>query len=192
MSPILTAEGIVIRAGPRPLIGIVQRRKDKAWVLPKRKLKRRESALAAARREVAEETGHTAFVHEFLGAISYQAGGRSKLVQFWCMQARAEAGRKPARDIKAVAWLPLEAAIEQLSLPLEQVFLRSMGPRALKRLRAAGRPTRPARPVRRHRPVRARPAPSVVEEPASLPANINPPPARRGFLHFILNAFGGR
>ena len=41
-----------MRGAAEPLIAIVRLRKDKAWVLPKGKLKHREDARAAAEREV--------------------------------------------------------------------------------------------------------------------------------------------
>src|SRR5436190_2831530 len=104
-APVLAAGGIVMRGGPKPLIAIVQRRKDNDWVLPKGKLKPKENAIAAARREAIEETGHNVFVREFLGAISYQAGGKPKVVQFWRMQAADAPRQEPMRDIRAVAWL---------------------------------------------------------------------------------------
>ena len=138
--PVLAAGGIVMRGGPRPLIAVVQHRKDKKWVLPKGKLKRRENARAAARREAVEETGHGVSVHEFLGAISYPVSGKPKIVQFWRMQAAEEPTRELMEDIKAVEWLPLEAAIEQLTHPLEQLFLRNVGRRALKLMRRPARP----------------------------------------------------
>src|SRR5947209_1776306 len=81
--------------------------------------------------DVDEETGFTVEIREYLGAISYKAGRKPKLVEFWRMQAVSNMGRKPARDIKAVQWLPLDAAIARLELPLEQLFLRNVGPRAL-------------------------------------------------------------
>jgi 8-oxo-dGTP diphosphatase len=130
-TPILAAGGIVIRGGSEPLFAIVQRRKDSSWVLPKGKLKRKESVLAAAQREVLEETGHAVFVHEFLGAISYFAGGKPKVVQFWRMEAADEASTKVMGEIKAVRWLPLRSAIKRLSRPLERAFLRSVGDHAL-------------------------------------------------------------
>src|SRR5262247_2280618 len=130
-TPIMGAGGIVVRGGPRPLIALVQRSKDDAWVLPKGKLKRKEAPIAAAEREVVEETGYQVEIHDYLGAISYKVGRKLKLVEFWRMQALGKTGRKPTDDIKAVQWLPLDAAIEQLELPLEQLFLRNVGPRAL-------------------------------------------------------------
>ena len=105
---VLAAGGIVVRHASEPLIAIVQLRKDKAWVLPKGKLRRDEELVAAARREVMEETGHDVSVHEFLGSMSHDTAGRLKVVQFWHMRAVGEAVRKPMDDVKAVKWLPLK------------------------------------------------------------------------------------
>ena len=124
--------GIVVR-GARPLIAVVQRSKDERWVLPRGKLKRTERAVIGARREVVEETGHRVRVREFLGAITYRARGRPKVVQFWRMQAAARPSRDLMKDIAAVEWLPLTAAIRRLSYPLEKLFLRSVGRRAIAR-----------------------------------------------------------
>ena len=121
------AGGIVVRNGARPLIAIVQRAKDELWVLPRGKLKRDESPLAGARREVIEETGHRVRVREFVGAITYRARGRPKVVQFWRMQAEANPSRDLMEDIVAVEWLPLSAAIRKLSYPLERLFLSNVG-----------------------------------------------------------------
>jgi 8-oxo-dGTP diphosphatase len=173
--PIMGAGGIVVRDGPRPLIALVQRRKDDAWVLPKGKLKRKEEPITAAEREVVEETGFEVAIHEYLGAISYKVGRKPKLVEFWRMQAVSKIGRKPARDIKAVQWLPLDAAIARLELPLEQLFLRNVGPRALAAV------TEPAPSVA---PPSA--APTVVPDK---PAVAAAPEARRSFLQLILDAF---
>lgn len=121
------AGGIVVRNGARPRIAVVQRAKDELWVLPRGKLKRKENPLAGARREVVEETGHRVRVREFLGAITYRARGRPKVVQFWRMQAEFNPSRDVMKDIIAVEWLPLAAAIRRLSYPLEKLFLRNVG-----------------------------------------------------------------
>jgi 8-oxo-dGTP diphosphatase len=133
------AGGIVVRGGARPLVAVVQRSKDERWVLPRGKLKRDENPLAGARREVVEETGHRVQVHEFLGAISYTVRGQPKLVQFWRMQAAAQPNRDVTKDIAAVDWLPLAAAVRRLSFPLEKLFLLSVGRRALKRRKRVAR-----------------------------------------------------
>lgn len=151
------AGGIVVRNGSRPLIAVVQRAKDELWVLPRGKLKSNESALRGARREVVEETGHRVRVREFLGAITYRARGRPKVVQFWRMQAEVKASRDVMEDIMAVEWLPLAAAARRLSYPLEKLFLRSVG-RALRhrrhRLKRKGRPAPKGKP--RHRAAKSR------------------------------------
>jgi 8-oxo-dGTP diphosphatase len=132
---IQAAGGIVVRGGARVLVALVQRAKDERWVLPRGKLKRDENPAAGARREVVEETGHRVKVREFLGAITYRARGRPKVVQFWHMQAAARPSRDVMKDIVAVEWLPLAAAVRRLSYPLEKLFLHHVGRRALKRRR---------------------------------------------------------
>jgi 8-oxo-dGTP diphosphatase len=182
-APVMAAGGIVVRGGSKPLIAVVQRRKDKEWVLPKGKLKPGENALNAARREVTEETGHHVSVREFIGAISYPVGAGTKVVQFWRMQATEEPVRELMRDIKAVAWLPLPAAIEKLSNPLEQVFLGHVGRRVLKRT-AMARPM-PSRRVLRVKKRTARKAPEAPKEAAVLMA----PAGLPNFLRQILGRF---
>jgi 8-oxo-dGTP diphosphatase len=135
--PTLAAGGIVLREVSPPLVAIVRLRKNKAWVLPKGKLKSGEEPLDAARREVMEETGHDVTVHEYLGELSSEPGAKPKTVQFWRMRAGDKPARKLMRDVKAVKWLPLDRAIETLTHAHEQAFLRQVGPHAL---RAAGRP----------------------------------------------------
>ena len=136
------AGGIVVRNGARPLIAVVQRAKDELWVLPRGKLKRNESAVAGARREVVEETGHRVRVREFLGAITYRARGRPKVVQFWRMQAEVKPSRDVMKDIMAVEWLPISTAARRLNYPLEKLFLRSVRAALRRRRHARKRKTR--------------------------------------------------
>jgi 8-oxo-dGTP diphosphatase len=136
--PVYAAGGVVIRAGTRPLIAIVQRSKDDRWVLPRGKLKRGENPRAGARREATEETGHRVRLHEFLGAITYRTSGRPKVVQFWSMRASKHPSFDLMKDISAVAWLPLPAAVLKLSYPLEKLFLRHVGRRALQNRHRGG------------------------------------------------------
>ena len=141
-SHVLAAGGVVHRGRRSPLIAVVQRRKDNTWVLPKGKLKPRESLLCAARREVMEETGHRVTVREYLGAISYDTGGKSKIVQFWRMTGGDVQVRKPMDDIKAVKWLRLAEALELLQQPLERAFLMQVGARLRQAARARRAKTR--------------------------------------------------
>jgi 8-oxo-dGTP diphosphatase len=131
-NPILAAGGIVVRGNTRPTVAVVQLRKDGDWVLPKGKLNRGEDAVAAAQREVHEETGHPVTVKEFVGTLCYEVNGRSKIVQFWRMHPNGGPVRELMDDIKQVAWLPLEKAIRKLARPHERAFLASAGPAAIK------------------------------------------------------------
>jgi 8-oxo-dGTP diphosphatase len=131
-SPVLAAGGIVLRQEKTPLIAVVRLRKRDEWVLPKGKLDDGETPRAAAKREVLEETGHDVSVHEFLGTLVYPSGGRSKVVHYWRMAAGNKPVRELMQDVRAVDWLPLNAAVERLSRNYEQAFLANVGPIALK------------------------------------------------------------
>jgi 8-oxo-dGTP diphosphatase len=130
--PILAAGGIVLRNDRRPQFAIVQLRKWGAWGLPKGKLVAGEDAIAAARREVLEETGHRVTVHEFLGTLAYETSGRPKVVQFWRMHVIGGPASDLTRDVTAVDWLALEDAIDRLTHLRERLFLEQVGPIALK------------------------------------------------------------
>lgn len=129
--PVLAAGGIVLRQEETPLIAVVRLRKRNEWVLPKGKLDDGETPRAAAEREVLEETGHDVSVQEFLGTLVYESGGRSKVVHYWRMEANGDQAYELMDDVKAVDWLPLEAAIERLSRGYERAFLANVGPLAL-------------------------------------------------------------
>ena len=147
-APVMAAGGIVLRRGAPPLVAVVRERKRNEWVLPKGKLDDGETPKQAAHREVLEETGHDVAIHEFLGTLVYQSGGRSKVVHFWRMEAEGGPVRKLMNDIKAVDWLPLEAAIARLSREYERAFLVQIGPAAIAAAGFASPPApEPARPL---------------------------------------------
>src|SRR5690349_8037784 len=170
--PVLAAGGIVLRREQPPRIAVVRLRKRDEWVLPKGKLDRGETARDAAEREVLEETGHEVTVHEFLGTLAYESGGRSKIVHFWRMEADGEQAYELMRDVRAVDWLPLEVAVSRLSRSYERAFLTHVGPYALEAAASTSPPAKakaPAAKKRRSRPVAPRPP---VVEPVPAP----PPP----------------
>jgi 8-oxo-dGTP diphosphatase len=70
-------------------------------------------------------------VHEFLGTLVYESGGRSKVVHYWRMETSGEQVQDLMDDVRAVDWLPLDAAVERLSRAYERVFLANVGPLAL-------------------------------------------------------------
>jgi len=144
-APILAAGGIVLRGNAKPRFAVVRLRREKAWVLPKGKLMRREHPRDAAKREVLEETGYDVSVHKFLGSMSYAVEGKIKIVQFWLMRAVGLPVRELMDDVKAVKWLPLRKAIDALSRPHEKIFLTHVGPIALEAVRkSAGEKLKPS------------------------------------------------
>lgn len=142
-APVLAAGGIVLRQKETPLIAVVRLRKRNEWVLPKGKLDDGETSRDAAEREVLEETGHDVDVHEFLGTLVYDSGGRSKVVHYWRMEANGGPVRTLMKDVTAVDWLPLAAAVERLSRDHERAFLANVGPLALEAAELAGIAGRP-------------------------------------------------
>ncbi|NVO12526.1 MAG: NUDIX domain-containing protein [Rhodoplanes sp.] len=190
---VLAAGGIVVRHGSKPLVAIVQRRKDNGWVLPKGKLKPLEDPITGALREVMEETGHDVAVHEFLGVIAYPVRGSVKLAQFWRMQALDGTVNDPARDIRAVDWLPLSEAVARLSVPHEQVFLGGVGPAALASVRAQQRAKRAAvrEPVRAAGRITSAEPPAIVRATAAdlPPANSQPSVPSPGLLRRIVQGW---
>lgn len=176
-APVLAAGGIVLRQAKPPLVAVVRLRKRNEWVLPKGKLDDGETPRAAAEREVVEETGHDVFVHEFLGTLVYESRGGSKVVHYWRMEARGGPAHELMRDVRAVDWLPLDAAIDRLSRDYERAFLENVGPIALSAAahEATARRARPKQPPEKRRPRR----PDVTAPPAaaaapSLPAQSPP------------------
>jgi len=174
--PVLAAGGIVLRHQQPPLIAVVRLRKRDEWVLPKGKLDDGETPLAAAKREVLEETGHDVTVHEFLGTLVYEISGRSKVVHYWRMEACGGQTRELMNDIRAVDWLPLDAALERLSRSSERAFLANVGPQALQSL---SRQIKPKPQAVRKRQGRSVVAPAAQPlPPVSLPAPVPAEPAQ--------------
>jgi 8-oxo-dGTP diphosphatase len=130
-TPVLAAGGIVLRQAETPLVAVVRLRKRNEWVLPKGKLDDGETPRAAAEREVLEETGHDVAVHEFLGTLVYESGGRFKVVHYWRMEVHGGPVHELMNDVKEVDWLPLSDAVERLSRGYERAFLENVGPIAL-------------------------------------------------------------
>ena len=174
---VLAAGGIVLRQAETPEIAVVRLRKRNEWVLPKGKLDDGETARDAAMREVLEETGHDVSVHEFLGTLVYESGGRCKVVHYWRMETSGEQAYELMDDVKAVDWLPLDAAVDRLSRSHERAFLENVGPLALEA--ATPRPSKskkqPVAEKRRRRPVVAPAAASTVPISGPLQPDLTAP-----------------
>jgi 8-oxo-dGTP diphosphatase len=174
-TPILAAGGIVLRREKTPLIAVVRLRKRDEWVLPKGKLDDGETPRDAAEREVLEETGHDVSVHEFLGTLVYESGGRSKVVHYWRMETNGGQAHDLMDDVRAVDWLPLDAAVERLSHAYERAFLANVGPLALEAALLARVPRRPKAKPRA--PAKPRERQAVAPRPSlTIPVPAPPQP----------------
>jgi 8-oxo-dGTP pyrophosphatase MutT (NUDIX family)/phosphohistidine phosphatase SixA len=109
------AGGVVWRPGPEILV--VHRPRYDDWSLPKGKLERGEHPLAAAVREVEEETGVRGVPQVRMPSIRYLTGepGVEKVVDFWTMRVLRESPHEPDDEITDVVWLSAREARERLT-----------------------------------------------------------------------------
>ena len=107
-------------------VALVHRPRYDDWSLPKGKLEAGEDDLAAAHREVLEETGRKGSVTADLGTISYEVTkhGRTvpKTVRYYLMQD--EGGSfEPHDEVDEVLWLSPAEARAHLSYDRDRVVL---------------------------------------------------------------------
>jgi 8-oxo-dGTP diphosphatase len=87
-------------------IALVHRPKYMDWSLPKGKLNRGESHIAAAYREVLEETGYKSKFGPFLGTINYKTDEVAKEVQYWSAKAYKLPETDPSADeVDELQWI---------------------------------------------------------------------------------------
>ncbi|MEE1942269.1 NUDIX hydrolase [Streptomyces sp. TRM 70361] len=124
-APVVRAAGCVLWRRPRTArtvagdadgieIALVHRPKWDDWSHPKGKLKRGETALAAAVREVREETGMSCVPGAVLPTVRYTAQGRPKTVDYWAAEATGGAF-VPGDEVDRLLWLPPGQARERLT-----------------------------------------------------------------------------
>lgn len=128
MQPEIFAAGAVLwRPGEEgPELALIHRPKYGDWTFPKGKLKRGEHLLAAAQREVFEETGIRPVLGRPLAPSFYDKEGRLKRVDYWCATPAAEEAVDEAvdpREVDDLEWVPLAAASERLTYERDQPVL---------------------------------------------------------------------
>ncbi|WP_420034771.1 NUDIX hydrolase [Streptomyces sp. cg28] len=106
-------------------ICLVHRPKYGDWSHPKGKLKRGEAPLAAAVREVREETGHDCAPGTALPTMRYTANGRPKKVSYWAAEATSGAFL-PNREVDRILWLPPVAARNRLTQPRDRTLVDAL------------------------------------------------------------------
>ncbi|MCM2420740.1 NUDIX hydrolase [Streptomyces sp. RKAG293] len=138
-SPVLAAGAVLWRRSPHDdgvEIALIHRPKYDDWSHPKGKLKRGEDPVAAALREVREETGMECVLGAPLPTARYLADGRPKEVRYWA--AEAVSGTFAVNDeVDRLIWLPPAAARNRLTherdRPLVDAMLRAIRPGAARR-----------------------------------------------------------
>lgn len=120
---IRAAGGVVWRDDGGPLrIALIHRKRYDDWSLPKGKLERGETDLAAAVREVQEETGALVAVTRRLIETSYLVDDVPKTVQFWAM--RHLSGEFMANaEVDDLHWVPFPDARTRLSHDVDRSVL---------------------------------------------------------------------
>ncbi len=170
------AGGVPWRAGsPGVEVALVYRPRYGDWTLPKGKLERQEHPIVAAVREVREETGLTCGPQVRLPTIRYLTGEPDveKVVDFWSMRVRADAGREPDDEIAEVRWVPLADAAAVLSYKHDRGVLAAFA--QLPRITAEISLVRHAHAGSRnawHGPDRLRPLDAVGHEQAAKLAGV--------------------
>ncbi|MET7691088.1 NUDIX hydrolase [Streptomyces sp. NPDC005483] len=129
--PVVQAAGCVLwRRSPIDgdlEICLVHRPKYDDWSHPKGKLKREEDDLAAALREVEEETGYTAEPGTELSTVRYVANGRPKRVRYWA--AEANGGHfTPNEEVDRILWLSPAAARSRLTQYRDRTLIDELLP----------------------------------------------------------------
>ncbi|MGX6604102.1 NUDIX hydrolase [Micromonosporaceae bacterium Da 78-11] len=124
--PVRAAGGVLYRpAGDGLEICLVHRPRYDDWSLPKGHLDGGEHPLAAAVREVLEETGVAGTPQLRLPPVAYDLpDGTAKTVDFWLMRADERDG--PVQDtaeVDSIAWVPLAEAAGRLSYPDDRALV---------------------------------------------------------------------
>lgn len=126
MSAEVHAAGGVVLDGDGRVV-LVHRPKYDDWSLPKGKLAPGESFEEAAMREVEEETGvRCRLVRELPSSKYADAKGRSKVVRYWLMEVKDEAGFVPNDEVDELRRLPLDEALALLTYDRDRDVLRAI------------------------------------------------------------------
>lgn len=114
---IIAAGGIVEKHTPQGTrIAVIHRDiYGEEWALPKGKQEQGESIEETALREVSEETGCQAELCSFAGHSFYYHDNTPKIVFFWKMISRSDCPFVPSAEVKDIAWLSPEKALDRLT-----------------------------------------------------------------------------
>lgn len=121
------AGGIVGRGGKILLVQVTNLQGEVRWTFPKGHLEKGERPLAAALREVEEETGWSCRKTGLLGEVRYRftRNGRpvAKKVRWYRMEPVRRTRRPDAVEIMATRWVAAASAERVLSYPSDLKLL---------------------------------------------------------------------
>jgi 8-oxo-(d)GTP phosphatase len=121
---LVRAAGAVLVDGDR--IALVHRPRYDDWTLPKGKHEPGEDDVAAALREVQEETGFRGRIERDLGVVRYTVEKRGmvlpKVVRYYVMQAAAGAFT-PNDEVDELRWVTREQAAQLLTYERDREVL---------------------------------------------------------------------
>lgn len=124
---IFAAGAVLWREGEDgPELALIHRPKYGDWTFPKGKLKRGEHLLAAAQREVFEETGIRPLLGRPLAPSFYDKEGKLKRVDYWCATPASDDAVDEAvdpREVDDLEWVPLADVSERLTYERDQPVL---------------------------------------------------------------------
>jgi len=125
--PIRSAGAVVLAEGDaEPRVLIVHRRRQCDWTLPKGRMRLLESARAAARREVWEETGVRCAEGRCVLDVTWRNGRRRlRRIAYWLLVPTGDEGFDPTHEVAAIAWLPAREAIARLGTSRDRRAVRS-------------------------------------------------------------------
>ncbi|ETK35231.1 hypothetical protein MPTA5024_15330 [Microbispora sp. ATCC PTA-5024] len=127
----IRAAGAVVWRGDRtaPEIALVHRPKYNDWTLPKGRIVHGEHPIAAAVREVYEETGLRVVLGRWLCSVHYEKKGWAKRVDYWAAQAAGPADFVENEEVDRMSWLPLEDARDALTFERDLAVLTEFAAR---------------------------------------------------------------